>query len=84
MLIAEGSSRPSSRLVRRRWPTRLVRVQRDFELSARLADSRPVADQLGVAIGTMIGVAVLINGITRVVISTAVHHEARTMTPKAA
>ena len=36
------------------------------------------------AIGTMVGVAVLINGITRVVVSTAVHHEARAMTPKAA
>lgn len=36
------------------------------------------------AIGTMVGVGALINGITRVVISSAVHHEARTMTPKAA
>ncbi len=36
------------------------------------------------AIGTMVGVGVLINGITRVVVSTAVHHEARAMTPKAA
>jgi uncharacterized membrane protein HdeD (DUF308 family) len=36
------------------------------------------------AIGTLVGVAVLINGITRVVISAAVHHEARAMTPKAA
>jgi uncharacterized membrane protein HdeD (DUF308 family) len=36
------------------------------------------------AIGTLVGVAVLINGITRVVISTAVRHEARSMTPKAA
>lgn len=36
------------------------------------------------AIGTMVGVGVLINGITRVLISTAVHHEARAMTPKAA
>jgi len=36
------------------------------------------------AIGTMVGVAVFINGITRVVISAAVHDEARAMTPKAA
>ena len=36
------------------------------------------------AIGTLVGVGVLINGITRVVISTAVHHEARAMTPNAA
>ena len=36
------------------------------------------------AIGTLVGVAVLFNGITRVVISTAVHHEAGVMTPKAA
>jgi uncharacterized membrane protein HdeD (DUF308 family) len=36
------------------------------------------------AIGTMVGVGVLINGITRVVISASVHHEARAMTPKAA
>lgn len=36
------------------------------------------------AIGTLVGVGVFINGITRVVISTAVHHEARAMTPKAA
>lgn len=35
------------------------------------------------AIGTLLGVGVLINGITRVVISTAVHHEARSMRPKA-
>ena len=34
------------------------------------------------AIGTLVGVGALINGITRVVISTAVHHEARAMTPK--
>ena len=36
------------------------------------------------AIGTLVGVAVLINGISRVVISTAVHKESRAMTPKAA
>jgi uncharacterized membrane protein HdeD (DUF308 family) len=36
------------------------------------------------AIGTLVGVAVLVNGITRVVIAAAVHHEARAMTPKAA
>lgn len=33
------------------------------------------------AIGTLVGVGVLINGITRVVVSTAVHQEARAMTP---
>lgn len=36
------------------------------------------------AIGTLVGVGVLINGITRVVISTAVHHEAGALAPKAA
>lgn len=36
------------------------------------------------AIGTLVGMGVLINGITRVVVSTAVHQEARAMTPKAA
>lgn len=36
------------------------------------------------AIGTLVGVAVLVNGITRVVISTAVHHEVRAMTPRTA
>lgn len=36
------------------------------------------------AIGTIVGVGVLINGVTRVAISTAVRHEARAMTPKVA
>jgi uncharacterized membrane protein HdeD (DUF308 family) len=36
------------------------------------------------AIGTMVGVGVLINGVTRVVVSIAVHHDARAIMPKAA
>ena len=36
------------------------------------------------AIGTLVGAAVLINGISRMVVSTAVHKEARAMTPKTA
>ena len=36
------------------------------------------------AIGTLVGVGVFINGITRVVISTAVHHEAGALNPKTA
>ena len=36
------------------------------------------------ALGTLVGVAVLINGVTRLVVSVAVHHESRAMTPKTA